>query len=385
MRRDARTVFALFWIAGVAGCGGGSAAPAPTPTATPAPPNVPALSAVVSTPFPRHTYAVTGPVLGSDRNLWFVLSNYTGLSFAKLTTSGAYTAYPIPNSTGLINSPLVKGPDGALWFTMGNGNGYFMVRSDTSGNLSEYPAPYYGAMAMTTGSDGNLWYIGAGLRGASTLVGFSPSSHVAVATLNLPASLGAFAGSIVTNPKDGALLISTVNPAGFIKVMPGASPTIAAVYTAPNTAGAIQGFTVGNGTIFGLLWPTNSPPGPEQLVSIDENTYAVSFVNLPGGFVCSGDCVSGSTWFVPPLAVGPDGNVYAFDKSFSGLGNQNVPAHGFLSISPSGVLLGDADYNFGVDQNYLIAPAVTSGPDGNVWAAVSTPGGSTFVFKIAPP
>ncbi len=350
---------------------------------------VPALSAVVSTPFPRHWYAVGGPVSGPDGNLWFVLNGYAGFSFAKLTTSGNYTAYPVPNSQGLLSGQLVAGPDGALWFSMGNGDGDFMVRSDTDGNVSSYPIPsaYGAALAIALGSDGNLWYIGAGLRGDSTLVSFSPATHRVVTTLTLPASHGVFGGSaIVTNPKDGALLISTVNPAGFLKIMPTASPVVGKVYAAPNPAGAIQGFAAGESKIFGVLWSTAVSPSepPEQLVSIDEGSYGVSFTNLPQNIVCSGDCVSGDTWFVPPLAVGPDGNVYVFDRAWSGLGNQDVPAHGFLSISPAGTLLGVAGYGFGVDQSYLIYPAVAGGPDGNVWGSISTPGGSTFVFKITP-
>ena len=74
-----------------------------------------------------------------------------------MTTSGAFTEYPIPTA-GSNPIGITAGPDGALWFTEGGGNK--IGRVTTSGAFTEYPIPTPGSspQGITAGPDGALWF-----------------------------------------------------------------------------------------------------------------------------------------------------------------------------------------------------------------------------------
>ncbi|MFM8895078.1 MAG: hypothetical protein ACKOE2_06805, partial [Actinomycetales bacterium] len=97
-------------------------------------------------------------VTAPDGSVWTTNVQSNSISRVALT-GGLATTYLTPTA----GSPagITVGPDGALWFT------YLSApkigRITTSGAFSEYPIPSgTGAIDIAAGSDGNLWYTGAG-------------------------------------------------------------------------------------------------------------------------------------------------------------------------------------------------------------------------------
>ena len=111
-----------------------------TPTRSPGvyrfSPNEPAARALlVSLPSPAvgcevsaNAVAPTGIVAGPDGALWFTQSNggnprdgraYFPASIGRITTSGAYSSYPVPASASSVPGldAITVGPNGNLWFT----------------------------------------------------------------------------------------------------------------------------------------------------------------------------------------------------------------------------------------------------------------------------
>jgi streptogramin lyase len=98
-----------------------------------------------------------GIAAGSDGNMWFIESNAQTHTdkIGKITTGGAVTEYPFPNSTGLRG--IAAGPDGNLWFTEYVGR---IGKITTGGTLTEYNVPTIGTgpWGIAVGPDGNLWF-----------------------------------------------------------------------------------------------------------------------------------------------------------------------------------------------------------------------------------
>jgi virginiamycin B lyase len=114
---------------------------------------------------------------GSDGNVWFTAvqesadGSVENPILGKITTAGVVSidSLPAADSGGLTG--LVAGPDGALWFTGLTGK---VGRMTTTGVESEYAVPEVpppagspagsasvqpDPLAITAGSDGNLWII----------------------------------------------------------------------------------------------------------------------------------------------------------------------------------------------------------------------------------
>ena len=73
-----------------------------------------------------------------------------------MTTSGAFTEYPITAGSGPFG--ITTGADGALWFAEFNTGK--IGRVSTSGAFTEYPIPTASSrpIGITTGPDGALWF-----------------------------------------------------------------------------------------------------------------------------------------------------------------------------------------------------------------------------------
>lgn len=109
------------------------------------------------------------PVLGADGNVWFVNSgnDYVG----RITPAGTITTFTGP----AVDRPsgITAGPDGAMWFTSEgfyeqsgpNGfplpdpywSGSAIGRITSDGVITSFPAT--GPSAITTGPDGDLWFL----------------------------------------------------------------------------------------------------------------------------------------------------------------------------------------------------------------------------------
>ncbi len=100
---------------------------------------------------------------GPDGALWFCAQSNHGNQIGRITTSGAFTMYPVPYPAKPSSEPqsITTGPDGALWFSENN----FVGRITTAGAFTIYPVTLAGTdshlAGITTGPDGALWF-GAG-------------------------------------------------------------------------------------------------------------------------------------------------------------------------------------------------------------------------------
>jgi streptogramin lyase len=106
------------------------------------------------------TYAYQGVAGGSDGNVWYTVP-YTpnGPSIARITPAGVITLFPLPNPSS-IPQYITSGPDGNLWFVDSGTNG--VGKMDTSGDtLAEYPIPTPNSnpSAIIAGPDGNVWFL----------------------------------------------------------------------------------------------------------------------------------------------------------------------------------------------------------------------------------
>jgi streptogramin lyase len=117
-------------------------------------------------------------VTGPDHNVWFVDGgNLTQGKLGRITPAGQVTEFTIPPFHGLRTgiSDLAAGPDGNLWFTAIA----FQARTakaslvgrvnPATGAITEFPTPTTQASpgAITTGSDGNLWFPETNLPGVA--------------------------------------------------------------------------------------------------------------------------------------------------------------------------------------------------------------------------
>jgi streptogramin lyase len=101
--------------------------------------------------------AVRG-AMGRDGNLWF--TEATSNSIVRLTPGGAFTAFAVPGASSL--NAITMGPDGALWFT--DTASSQIGRINVAGTISLFPlAPGNYAVDIASGSDGNLWFTEANI------------------------------------------------------------------------------------------------------------------------------------------------------------------------------------------------------------------------------
>ena len=103
---------------------------------------------------------------GPDGNLWFTENGPGGHKIGQITPSGVLTEFALPDQNGAPEA-ITHGPDGNLWFTgeelvttgPGVPTGTFIGRITPSGAFTEFPIPDSAfAPAITSGSDGNLYF-----------------------------------------------------------------------------------------------------------------------------------------------------------------------------------------------------------------------------------
>jgi virginiamycin B lyase len=210
--------------------------------------------------------------------------------------------------------------------------------------------------AITTGPDGLEWFVDSDsvnrINADGTVTSFS-----AVSTFGANPSLH----SIVTGP-DGNLWFTKFNPPGQIgKITPSGTMT------------EVTSFTGGN--------------VEDIIVGPDGNLWYTKPFNTPTGVIGRITTAGVSTEFTPPndapqpraMTVGSDGNIWYSDDG-------GDPDHigSILKSTPSGVitLVAQSGVTAGFGAGFT-APALTTGPDGNVWAVLNSSGGSA-VARITP-
>jgi hypothetical protein len=106
---------------------------------------------------------------GPDGALWFITGSASG-QIGRITTAGALTTFPIPNSFVNMNGldALTPGPDDALWFTGNNSDS--IGRVTTSGAVQIFVVPGVNRPGdIVAGPDGAVWFTQATTLGRITI------------------------------------------------------------------------------------------------------------------------------------------------------------------------------------------------------------------------
>lgn len=155
-------------------------------------------------PIPTGYSGPSSIVSGPDGALWFL----EGTKVGRVTTSGAFTEYPVPPTPGRVYpgilSELTVGPDGNLWLTITSPNS--IARITPTGVVTNFPITATGTLGgITKGADGNLWFTEAQ---AGKIGRITPAGQL-LPELSVPSSMSLPLG-ITTGP-DGALWFTETN------------------------------------------------------------------------------------------------------------------------------------------------------------------------------
>ena len=252
--------------------------PVPCPSAS----RSPAVGCAVSS----GNVAPTGIVAGPDGALWFTQSNggnpsngraYFPASIGRLTTLGAYTAYPVPASARSVPGldAITVGPNGNLWFTETAVDRIGEITPKAANPVireftlpaGDHLAPGVGspitsADTIASGPGGDIWFTEQG----SNAIGVMSTSGVLVhkftvpnANLN-PTPLGITEGADKTMwfTEDDANQVASITAAGKVTV-----------YPLPSAASGPQSIVYGPD---GNLWFTENT----GVASIDPSTAKVT-------------------------------------------------------------------------------------------------------------
>jgi virginiamycin B lyase len=259
---------------------------------------------------------------------------------------------------------ITTGPDGNLWFLETGGN-EGLVRMTPAGEVTEFPVPGGGigfGLALneiTTGPDGNLWF-----------TGFQPPGYLFKATTD-GAVTTVLQGTVTPGFPNSNVQDITAGPDGNLWVtLPFSNPddelmqvTPAGVFTTFGSAAGLpldatlRGITVGPD---GDLWITDSgqgvgePPVPNRIWRFDIDTGTFHLMATAG-------TTPGFTAGTSPgeIILGPDGNLwYEFGSAtHSGIGR----------ITPAGVV---TQFTDGFQAGALLEHLAV-GCDDAIWAAQS--------------
>jgi|SRR6516165_1958806 len=119
-----------------------------------------------SIPAPAGVIVATNIAAGPDGALWFGLAKdrgnrrapFASTGTGRMTTTGEFSEFLLPQSDPISGIPITAGPDGALWFVEGAANK--IGRITTAGTISEFPLPTPNSfpVGITAGPDGALWF-----------------------------------------------------------------------------------------------------------------------------------------------------------------------------------------------------------------------------------
>ena len=175
---------------------------------------------------------------GHDGNVW--CSNTGGPLLRISVATGASTVFDLPPNSGAMDVTL--GPDGALWYTDFGLNE--IGRMTLQGAVTEYPVPaaFVAPRSITVGPDGALWFTSDDAQ-----VGRMDTTGGGFLYYDLPehpTNLIAQFGAITTGP-DGNLWLSVLpntGPGKIVRVSPGGQIT---EFGLPNDADGVVDLVVG--------------------------------------------------------------------------------------------------------------------------------------------
>lgn len=242
--------------------------------------------------------------LGSDGNIWFTSKHYWSV-IGKLTpSSGTFKSHGSAGGTGAL--AITSGPNGNIWFgDIANtqfGTGRVTEMSTNGVVLNQYGAPgagYSAPKAMTTGPDGSLWYIASDSSMASISASGASTSYAPA----LPSGqAGTVSISSLAAGPDGNIWYTIVVPGSYKNAIGKISPSgTSSYYTIPTYNAQPFGITAG---IDGNLWfteKTGNKIGKITIAgSITEYTLPTTYSN-PSGITPGSD---GALWFTEAGKIG---------------------------------------------------------------------------------
>ncbi len=207
-------------------------------------------------------------------------------------------------------------------------------------SIAEFPTEIIGGQptAITTGSDGNLWFT---LPGVNAIGSINPANHAV--QMFTPGTFNVQPQSI-TNGPDGNLWFTEGKAIGEF------NPTTHAFTETPIPSGS-QALVITSGSD-GNLWFTEFPSaGANNLGEINPTTHAISEFVAP--YATSG---------IPTgITSGPDGNLW-FTGFQNTIGTFNPMTHAGAEFS---VPVHVSSPTVGLVSDGLTG--ITTGPDGNLW------------------
>jgi virginiamycin B lyase len=238
-----------------------------------------------------------------------------------------------PGSTGALG--ITSGSDGNVWFSdTGLGE---VGRITPSGQVTEFIPPFHSAGVITTGPDGNVWFSSLGLNFTDNIAKITPAGQIT--TYQLPGMLKEVSG-LTAGPDGNVWFTENDYPSGekVGRITPTGQITEFAVPNAPAGFGGAGSITTGP----------------------DGNLYFLHAANLarisPTGAITDhvADGVGGG------LTVGPDGNLWATGAQI----DQQTGA--VLGSVVNRITLNGVVTTFNVGASALPGP-ITAGPDGNLY------------------
>jgi virginiamycin B lyase len=287
---------------------------------------------------------------GPDGNLWFTEPGSSGspAQIGKVTTSGSFTFYPLPTGASISSTDqITAGPDGNLWFTETSSK---IGKISTSGQVQEFTIPstfLHGVpLGITAGPDGNVWFVlqSPALGGGGAVIGkITPSGQIT----EFPLSFNVLSHGNITQGADGNLWFTI--PGGIAKIT-----TTGVVTSYPISSGLglhlVYGITAGPG---GNIWFLETVPKTFGTPDLEIGTVT------PGGQITEyllitdfGNISSGGG-----LTTGQDGKLYLTENNQIGQVTPNpFGSPTFAQIpNPNAGALNQFDED------------ITVGPDGNIW------------------
>jgi hypothetical protein len=182
-------------------------------------------------------------------------------AICRITPSGAITEFPL-STTELGAVDLTVGPDGNLWFNAGTQIG----RITPSGAITEFPLPTTGvyATALTVGPDGNLWFPEdrpEGGASTSQIGRITPSGTIT----EIPLPVAGFEPDVLTVGPDGNLWFGAADVGAaqseIDRITPSGAITEFAVSATGANVGSPFSFTVLTVGPDGNLWFPESNAG----------------------------------------------------------------------------------------------------------------------------
>jgi streptogramin lyase len=286
---------------------------------------------------------------GECQNLWFTESSVSNIGMITpggLNTISEFLTPTNPQTVTFQSSPhgITPGPDGNVWFTEFTPNNIGVVVNLGGGmGLGEYPITYpptlgnsmaYGAYAVTSGPDGNLWFTEANCPEDPCFVG-NITTGGAITTFQTPTADSAPHG--ITAGPDGNLWFTEQGIGLHSQIAKMTTSGTIAEFSTPSAGSNPEGITLGPD---GNLWFTETSSNQIGVITT-------------GGVVVHEYSITTASSAPKGITLGPDGNLWFTESVGNNIGVMNS----------SGVVL----HEFPIPTANSLAQGITNGPDGNLW------------------